>query len=124
MQSGGIMMKKEIINIELTKDLYYEISADKTTQIANLKQDENDTILRIDGEIQRLKELRDGLKQIRKNMRVERRTLFRDRLHKFALKRSLSIQNRFAKDLNKAFINGEKKVSLSRFYTVEEQKTR
>jgi len=117
-------MKKEIINIELTKDLYYEISADKTTQIANLKQDENDTILRIDGEIQRLKELRDGLKQIRKNMRVERRTLFRDRLHKFALKRSLSIQNRFAKDLNKAFINGEKKVSLSRFYTVEEQKTR
>lgn len=117
-------MKNESLNIELTSDLFYEISVDKTTQIANLKKEKDDTALQIEGRIQRLQELRSGLKQIKKNLRVERRALFRDRVHKFSLKRKLSMQNKFAKDLNKAFINGEPKINLERFYTTEEQKTR
>lgn len=117
-------MKKEIKTVQLTKELYCEVSADKTTQIAQLKQDRDDTILKIEGRIDTLKDLRSSLKQIKKNIKIQRRALFRDRLHKFVLKRDLSIQNKFARDLNTAYIDGVKKVDLNRFYTTEEQKTR
>lgn len=117
-------MEKENINIELTKDLYHEISTDKTTQIANLRQDRDDTVLRIEGEIQRLKELKSGLKQIKKNMCDTRKALFKDRINKLSLTKKLRIQVGFITDLNEAYMNGEKKVSLTRFYTEEEQKTR
>lgn len=124
MQSRGIIMKNEVKMVELTKDLFFEVSTDKTTQIAQLKQDRDDTILKIQGRIQTLKELRAGLKQIKKNIRLEKKALSRERLHKFALKRDISIQNRFARDLNKAYIAGIEQVDLRKFYTKEEQKIR
>lgn len=124
MQLGGIIMKKEVKTVELTKDLFFEVSADKTAQIAQLKQDRDDTILKIEGRINALKDLRDGLKQIKKNIRIERRALFKDRLRKFVLKRNISIQNRFARDLNDAYIGGVQQIDLRRFYTEEEQKIR
>ena len=117
-------MKKEVKTVELTKDLFFEVSADKTAQIAQLKQDRDDTILKIEGRINALKDLRDGLKQIKKNIRIERRALFKDRLRKFVLKRNISIQNRFARDLNDAYIGGVQQIDLRRFYTEEEQKIR
>lgn len=117
-------MKKQEKKVEFTKELFFEISADKTTQIAQLRQDIDDTTMRIEGRVDFLKELSDGLKQLRINIRKERIALFKDRLRKFILRRDISIQNRFAKNLNSAYTQGEPEININRFYTNEEQKIR
>lgn len=115
---------KKVENLELTKELYLEISADKTERITQARAEKDDVICKIEGNIQQLKELRDGLKEIKKRIKVEKKTLRKNKGRKFALTRELSIQNIFFKKINKAYINGEETIDLTRFYTAEEQKIR
>ena len=117
-------MKNDKENIELTKKIYLEISKDKTTQIANLKQDVNDKAGEIEGRISYLKELREALKIVRNRIRLERRALFRNIMERFSIKRELSRQNRYATKINTDYSKGKESVRINNYYSSNEKKAR
>lgn len=117
-------MDKEIVNVKFTKELYIEVAADKASQITSIKEEKDGVIAEITRRLEYLKELRRALREVKSKIKIEKNALRENKNRKFALTRKLSIQNRYAKNLNKAFSHGEENIDLTKFYTVEEQKTR
>lgn len=114
-------MERELQSIKLTKEVYLEISADKTAEIASLKQDKDEKTSEIGLRVAYLKELRTALKEVKKKIKFEKRALSVNRREKFSIKRELSKQNRYAKRINKAFSRGDETIERNSFYTQNEK---
>ena len=114
-------METELQSTKLTREVYLEISADKTAEIANLKQDKDGKTSEIELRISYLKELRIALKEVKKKIKLEKRALRTNRREKFSIKRELSKQNKYAKRINKAFSRGDETIERSSFYTKREK---
>lgn len=114
-------MENELQSVKLTKEVYLEISADKTAEIANLKQEKDEKTKEIALRITYLKELRAALKEVRRKIRIEKRALSTNRGEKFSIKRALSKQNRYARMINRAFTRGDETIDRTSFYTQNEK---
>ena len=114
-------MKKNIGCVELTKELYLEVSADISSEIVTLKQNKDDKILQIEGRLETLRDLKQGLKGIKKNIKAEKRLLRKNKVEKFSISRALSKANRYAKSLNRSYSKGCEFVD---FYSEEKSKAR
>ena len=129
---------QENTNIEFTKDVYISISNDITGQIAQTKQNIEDTDSRIKGRLDYLKELRTELikrkeaikrikeqnKEYRARIRYEKKNIRADKRKKYSLTRDLlTIKNNSIR-LNELYVNDEKTIDLSEFYPSKQQKTR
>ena len=111
---------KENFEINLTKDLYLQVSTDKAAKITELK-DEKDAVTRqISRYTQKLDNLYTLLKTTKGEVRLARAALKKNKNTKWALKRELILQNKFAKRINKACINGDESIDVRKFYTSKE----
>ena len=111
----------ELEEIELTKGVYLEISADKTKEIASLKQARDEKIAEINSRIQCLENLRKALKEVENKINIETRALSVNRKEKFSINRELSRQKRYAKRINKIYSKGDKTINPSSFYSKYEK---
>ena len=117
-------MKNEVENVKLTKEVYLEISSDKTKEIADLKEKKDGIIVTIAQRIEKLKELRKALKEVKNKIKLEKRALRQNKNEKFSVQVQLSKEKKYAKELNKAFSRGDEDIEITRFYTTSKSKTR
>ena len=125
-------------NVEFTKELYISISNDITGQIAQTKQDIEDTTGRIGGRIDYLKELKAEIikrnevikriksqkRDIRIKIRDQKKLLRMDKIRRFSLSRELITRKNNSVRLNELYINDEKTIDPNEFYPIQQQKTR
>lgn len=125
-------------NVEFTKELYISISNDITGQIAQTKQDIEDTCSKISGRIEYLKELKTEIikrneaikriksqkKEIRIKIRDQKKLLRMDKIKKFSLSRELITRKNNCIRLNELYVSDEKTIDPNEFYPIQQQKTR
>lgn len=137
---GGIIMEKEQENVKIdfTKEVFISISNDITGQIAQTKQDIEDTSSRIKGRIDYLIELKNEIikrnevikhirsqkKDIKIKIRDQKRLLRMDKAQKFSLTRELLARKNNSIRLNELYVNDEKTIDPREFYPRKQQKTR
>ena len=112
------------VEFDLTKELYLKITSDKTVKIANLKEEKDNIVDEIERNINELDDLKKQLETLTSKINKEEDTLTQNKNKKYSLKRELSVQNRFSRKINRAFIRGDESINVAKFYTLEEQKAR
>ena len=117
-------MKKEEKEVLLTPSLYMEISSNKSSEIANLKEKKITVLQKIKEELLVLKELK--LERIKINLKIKnsRRLLKQNRKEKFKLSRQLNTEQKLSNTLNGLIKKDDTYIYVSDFYKKGEEKTR
>ena len=118
------MQNNEVQEIKFTKQVYMQIATDKTSEIANIREEREVVLTRIENRKETLKQLKMQLSELKKQIKTEKKSLRDDKQESFLLQSSLNKETAFARNLNEAFSRGDETIVYSDFYRVEKQKTR
>jgi len=117
---GDIMKNKEN-EILLTPELYLEISNDKSSKIAALKQEKLDTLNKLKAQSLELKRLEEQSRAIAEQIQFAEININRLKQSKFILVIELARQKRFSKKLNKKISKDNSYIRVGDYYTDTEK---
>ena len=109
--------------IEVTPDLYTDISQEKASTIVSLKEEKNATIEVIETKKAELADLLEQKRQLECHLEELRESLQESRTKKFKITREIGKERRLVQKLNRAFTKGTH-INLNKFVKQEEQSKR
>lgn len=115
--------KNKDVFIDLTNELYVQISGAKQNEISNLKTLKTKILNEIKEYFNKLNELNEQKKQIKKQIKINKKKLRESRFRKFKINRNLKRQVRLVKDLNNTFIKDDiSKIDFNAYYPEKAKK--
>jgi len=114
-------MKNKENEILLTPELYLEISNDKSSKIAALKQEKLDTLNKLKAQSLELKRLEEQSRAIAEQIQFAEININRLKQSKFILVIELARQKRFSKKLNKKISKDNSYIRVGDYYTDTEK---
>ena len=117
-------MKDNENKVLLTSNLYMQISADKNTEISNLKQKRATVIENLKFLKDELKAAKEAKKEIKRRIRVLNEKILRSQEKKFVLTIDLKEQKKLANKLNNSIIKDDSYINVNKFYPENEEKKR
>lgn len=119
------MQKKEQTKEELNTNLFQKISKDKADLIVTLKEERDKLLSKIQSEYVEMKELKKEKKEIRKKIRILRRSIVKDENERFSLNRQLDRQIKLSNTLNIKYSNEtDEVINTQKFYPETSKKIR
>lgn len=109
--------------IEITPDLYTQISQEKVSTIVSLKEEKNSTMEIIESKKVQLADLLEQKRQLECHLEELRESLQESRTKKFKITREIGKERRLVQKLNRAFTKGTH-INLNKFVKQEEQSKR
>lgn len=119
------MESKDLVQ-QLDKDLYVQISTDKSAEIARLKDEKIELLEAINIEQQNLERIKHAQKAIKNKLRISKKALRESRFKKIILMMKMRKQVKLATKLNRLFSSDVLyEVNVNAFYPENvESKTR
>lgn len=109
--------KNEDTFIDLTPEIYMQITGDKQKEISNLKNNKTKILNEIKEYLRVLKALKEQKKQIKQQIKVNKKKLRASRLKKFKVNRELNQQIELVSSINKIFVEDEvSQIELATYY--------
>ena len=100
----------------LTESLYIEISSDKSSEIARLKESRTAVLKDIKEKLIKLKDLNIEKKEILSKIKLYKKNLRQLKKRKTKLTKKLNVQKKLSSSLNKFFSKEEVYISVNEFY--------
>jgi hypothetical protein len=122
---GGNNMKNQDNREQLDTNLYKKIMDDKVKMIVKLTEARDAIVSSLETKYSDLENLKKQRKEIRKNIRIQRRAIVKAQSERYSLNRELSKQLKLSNDLTVKYSNeGEEIINSQKYYPETAKKTR
>lgn len=122
---GGNNMKNQDNREQLDTNLYKKIMDDKVQMIVKLREARDAIVASLETKYTDLANLKKQRKEIRKNIKIQRRAIIKAQNERYSLNRELSKQLKLSNDLTIKYSNeGEEIINSQKYYPETAKKTR